>query len=449
LSKSRIGKFPRKDWGSTLTILAFSMLALTAMVGVAIDLVAFYTVRSEAQRAADAAALAGATVFVTSGCTGGSSGVTGSCTNAAVKTAAAAQATAIGNNNLVGGASPAISGTVNGSCPPTAGNDVCFTADAAGTNPRISVLVQRTTAHGNAMPTFFAKILGIQSVDVSAQASAEAFNPTGGSSTSASICLSCVVPFIAVDCDTSRTVPKGNANANPVCTVNGTTNNPYIVNPTTKALVNPGISPGGIIGETLILHGNVGPADYGTTDMGQGNGASATHDAITTCFAGNWGCGDTIELVPGKKTNQIADGVTDRIHSSQCVAASSTSPQDNITVNASNTPPITITGGTANPYGLAGKTITSSDSIVTVPVYDGTSTGNGSHTTFTIIGFLQLFLTEACHNGSSDDVTAVVMNVITCQNTAGGCNGSGTSGNPGGGFVAGGGAKTIPVRLVQ
>jgi Putative Flp pilus-assembly TadE/G-like len=429
--------------GSTLTILAFSMLALTAMLGVAIDLVAFYTVRSEAQRAADAAALAGATTFVTSGCVGGASG--SACTGTAIKTLAAAQAAAIGNSNLVGGQNPAIAGSVSGACPPTSTNDVCFTADAAGTNPRISVLVQRTTAHGNAMPTFFAKILGIQTVSISAQATAEAYSPTGGSSTSPDICLSCLKPFIAVNCDTNRTVAKGSANANPNCAVNGTTNNPYIVNPTTHAVVNPGIAPSGIVGEGIALHQNDGPADWGTIDLGQGNGNIS--GTINSCYPGNWGCGDKVELVPGKRVGQVTAGVNTLIHEgTQC---NLNSGQDHVSVNASNTPPITITGGTGNPYGLSGQTISTSDSIVLVPIYDGTSTGNGSHTMFTIDGFLQLFLTDACHSGSDDTVSGVVMNVISCQDITSGCHGLGSSGNPGGGFVSGGGASAIPVRLVQ
>ena len=103
-----------------------------------------------------------------------------------------------------------------------------------------------------------------------------------------------------------------------------------------------------------------------------------------------------------------------------------------------------------NPYGLSGKTITTSDSIVTVPVYDGTHTGSGTNKTFTISGFLQIFITDACHVGTRiDTITAVVMNVITCQSASGTCNGVGTPGNPGGGFVSGGGATAVPVRLVQ
>lgn len=420
--------------GMILYLVAAGMVLLIGVLGLAVDLVSFYTVRSEAQRAADAAALAGASIFVTSGCTGGVSGV--ACTSGAVHTAVENQAAAVGNANKVGGQSPGI----------VAATDVTFSTDAASSyNPRVTVLVQRTTANSNAMPTFFLKIFGVQTINVSAKATAEAYNPTGGTSTSPSICLSCLKPFIAVDCDTTRVVPTTNPNGNPNCVDTGGYDS-YIFNPTTKAIVNPGVAPGGIIGSSIILHGEAGPADYETVDLGQGNGASATANAVTSCYPGNWGCGDTLTLVPGKKVGQITSGTLTLIHEgTQCTP----SGQDTIAFSSATTPPYTITGGSANPYGLSGKTITTSDSIVTVPVYSGVSTGNGSNKTFTIIGFMQIFITDACHMGSQDLITASVMNVLTCQSTSGGCNGTGTSGNPGGGFVSGGGATAIPVRLVQ
>src|SRR5689334_492520 len=57
------------DRGSTLVIVAIVMIVLLGVSALAIDLVSFYAVRAEAQRAADAAALAGAQMFLTSGCT--------------------------------------------------------------------------------------------------------------------------------------------------------------------------------------------------------------------------------------------------------------------------------------------------------------------------------------------------------------------------------------------
>ena len=78
----RAGKTPMrrsKEAGIVLYLVAASMVLLIGVLGLAVDLVSYYTVRSEAQRAADAAALAGASVFVASGCTGGVSGA--ACTS--------------------------------------------------------------------------------------------------------------------------------------------------------------------------------------------------------------------------------------------------------------------------------------------------------------------------------------------------------------------------------
>src|ERR1700722_4352262 len=74
-----------RESGMILYLVAAGVGLLIGFLGLAVDLVSYYTVRSEAQRAADAAALAGASVFVTSGCTGGVSGV--ACISAAVHTA--------------------------------------------------------------------------------------------------------------------------------------------------------------------------------------------------------------------------------------------------------------------------------------------------------------------------------------------------------------------------
>ena len=52
------GQSGRAEKGMTLVIMAFAIVALLAMAGLAIDLGFLYVARSEAQRAADAAALA-------------------------------------------------------------------------------------------------------------------------------------------------------------------------------------------------------------------------------------------------------------------------------------------------------------------------------------------------------------------------------------------------------
>jgi hypothetical protein len=88
--------------GSSLFIVAAAIVTLVGLMGIGIDLVALYLGKSEAQRAADAAALAGATQFVSSGFT------SGLVTQATVQTLATNQAVVVGKLNLVGGATPTI-----------------------------------------------------------------------------------------------------------------------------------------------------------------------------------------------------------------------------------------------------------------------------------------------------------------------------------------------------
>src|ERR1700746_593296 len=64
----------RGERGVTILIVAVAMIAMLAMLALAIDVVSLYAAEGDAQRTADAAALAGAKVFVTSGFTSGQLG---------------------------------------------------------------------------------------------------------------------------------------------------------------------------------------------------------------------------------------------------------------------------------------------------------------------------------------------------------------------------------------
>ena len=59
----------KNERGVTIVLVAFSLLALLGMAALAIDIATLYVAHGEAQRAADAAALAGAKMFSTSGYT--------------------------------------------------------------------------------------------------------------------------------------------------------------------------------------------------------------------------------------------------------------------------------------------------------------------------------------------------------------------------------------------
>ena len=68
ISKSRIG--PRPQRGVTMVLVALAMVAIIAMAALSIDVISLYLVKMEAQRAADAGALAAARVISISGITG-------------------------------------------------------------------------------------------------------------------------------------------------------------------------------------------------------------------------------------------------------------------------------------------------------------------------------------------------------------------------------------------
>src|SRR4029077_7247008 len=133
------------------------------MAALAIDIATLYVARGEAQRAADAAALAGAKMFATSGYTSAPTTIASAhiCQPGGPGANAAAnrQAEAVAAQNLVGG------------LPAVVQNITC---DVTPANPQIGGTIQRT-----ALPSFFGRIWGGAANSVSATAVAEAYNPSG------------------------------------------------------------------------------------------------------------------------------------------------------------------------------------------------------------------------------------------------------------------------------
>jgi hypothetical protein len=97
--------------------------------------------------------------------------------------------------------------------------------------------------------------------------------------------------------------------------------------------------------------------------------------------------------------------------------------------------PYKIIAGTANPYQItSGALISSSNSILSLPIYDsssGTITFTGNHASVTIVGFLQVFVDQVNLDGS---VQVTVLNVAGCGNN--------TSN------LAVTGSSPVPVRLI-
>jgi hypothetical protein len=146
--------------GAMLVMAAASLVAVMGALALAVDVGLLYTARGEAQKAADAAALAGA----------------GSFLEDPDGDAAKELAEEVGEQNIVRQESVQIE------------PDEDVVLDLA--NKRVTVTVRRIAARGNPIGTHFARVLGITSADVEAVATAEAI-PAGTAS--------CVKPFAPPD----------------------------------------------------------------------------------------------------------------------------------------------------------------------------------------------------------------------------------------------------------
>jgi hypothetical protein len=97
--------------------------------------------------------------------------------------------------------------------------------------------------------------------------------------------------------------------------------------------------------------------------------------------------------------------------------------------------PFQIKAGSGNPLASgvvsANDIVSTSNSIVTLPIYDGTRLDSGSNPPVTIVGFLQVFINEVSPAGY---VNVTVLNVVGCSANATNSPVTGTS--------------PVPVRLV-
>jgi len=261
-----------------MALVAISMVAIIAIAALSIDVVTLFLAREEAQRSADAGALAAARVISLLGLTGDTNnssgtwacicGGSGACSTTTTQggygfatlaaESAAGQSTisgAGGNTSSVFSVNVtyAAGGTSSSDCSTLSGT----TASAFAVNPMVTVQVTRS-----ALPTFFSRIWGNTGNIVSTTATAEAFNPSFSAAYanqgSAGIIIPvqprCVKPWIVPNLDPLNPVTPGNT-----CTSlpNQTACNPF-VRPTDGTIVHPGVSldgsgSTGVIGENFTL----------------------------------------------------------------------------------------------------------------------------------------------------------------------------------------------------
>ena len=443
-----------REAGVTILLVAAAMVAIMAMAALSIDVITLYLANAEAQRAADAAALAGARILSVSGMTGDPANVGNTWQSACATAAQVAKSVGqLAQQNSVGGAA----GTVTVSFPNNSDTATCSGGGptaAFGVNPLVTVQVQRTD-----LPTFFARIWGRRGASVSATATAEAFNSSnsdlvgnsGATGTVTPVQPRCVKPWIVPNSD------PGNAASTFVATGNG-------------AIFSQGIrvggAPPGTVGEQFTLLADCGGGatcsptdnppvaipstnslDYVPGEVPSSSAAvpscaddSAYQKAVagcdqTTVYKCGVPNGNTADLGvnPGGGTGDTATAVQCLIH--QGTAGATASGQDTLD---NSVYPFRISAGSSNPLGVTGQ-ITSSTSIVSLPIYDNSGGGGGTFgpggtTPVTIVGFLQVFINWVNADGS---LNVTVLNVAGCGN-----GGTPNVGNP----VTG--TSPVPVRLI-
>jgi Putative Flp pilus-assembly TadE/G-like len=389
----------------SLLLVSILLVVVLGVAALGIDLASLYVARDDAQRTADAAALAGAKVFADTGCVTSSS-----CTS--FQSRAQQSAIDVAGENRVAGEETVVQPS-----------DISFSG-LSTTNPRITVTVQRSTARSNPVPLFFAKIFGSTSMSISASATAEAYSPSGSGP---GLCVSCVKPLALPDCDPNHAAPS-----NSIC--NGQA---YFVDTGSGQIVNPGAYPTGVIGMSWTAHSKTSPSQYGLIDVG--GGSSQLGGNITSCNPTPYTCQSILPTLSGKKVGPINSSINSLIN-----AGSNGPANGQDTIDTSSGPPYPIRAGANNPLVQSGAiavgtAITTSTSIQTFGLYNPASAGGG---TVTFVGFMQVFIVDVQHNGKDDPVDFVILNVSGCGSSAPNCSSSG-------GGVGGGGGSLIPIRLVR
>jgi putative Flp pilus-assembly TadE/G-like protein len=409
------------------------------MAALAIDVVTLYVARSENQRAADAAALAGAKAIADSGFTT----LQNTDPNyAAVQTLAQTMATNAINAMLT--VSPGIN-QVSGTQPTLVGAPtITFPASAnpPNSNPQITVTLQVTT-----LPTFFAKIWGNRTATVTASATAEAYNPANVQSFTP-IAPKGVKPWFIANNDPSTTAltpfitpasgaveqgvigktfnltadctrnPRNSCNLNhtPPTATNSTNQIDYV-----PAVVTPNPD-------------NICPSVASCTE----NPNYPNYQYSIQCNDLNpYPCGGSVNNTTWDNTVNPRGGRGPTALGAECLirAASGQDLLQNL-----GTWPNAPFEFEAQSGPQSGYVVTTSSSIATIPIIDPKTFQQDAAFGVTVIGFMQAFINQVQNGtgGTTDgDVNVTVLNIAACSTTPNGAN-----------PVIGQGTSPIPVRLI-
>ncbi len=284
---NRLQHLRRDERGMSFVFVGVGFLAFVAATTLAIDVGMFMTARSQAQTAADAGALAGATALVFNDYDDRSAG--GPVVQSAIKTALF---------NYVMFSSVSVGPA-----------DVLFPIGPSGVSNRVRVNVYRTGARNNPVPTLIGPVFGLSSVDINATATAEA-SPANA--------MTCVKPFTIPD--------RWIENTDPPWTTDSTFeryDGKGDLLPNADQYI-PAGSPGytgydpvADKGMLLMIRAgtgnNVSPSFYFSWKMPGGTGADFYRDNIAGCNTAVLGFGSLMDPEPGNMVGPTTQGIDDLI----------------------------------------------------------------------------------------------------------------------------------------
>ncbi|MGH7550769.1 MAG: pilus assembly protein TadG-related protein [Gemmatimonadota bacterium] len=274
--------------GATVVVVALAMTGLLSVVALAVDVGMLLTARTEAQRAADAGALAGAAMLIT---------------NPGADLPARQEARLYAQLNTVQNQPVQV--------------DLNEDIDVDLANERVTVRVRRDDLRGGPVATWFARIFGVDVVDIAAVATAET-DPAGSAA--------CVKPFTIYDKFDDRNdngvFDPGIDEYDPATTGYGSSwRNPGEPGDDGQGYIND-------LGFPIVLKGNAkdgdpccpgtGPSWYypwamPDPDGGSGRGASAYRANIAACNPSLISIGVEYDVEPGNMNGPTRQGVEELI----------------------------------------------------------------------------------------------------------------------------------------
>jgi Flp pilus assembly protein TadG len=241
--------------GNIVLMTALLMVAMIGFVALAVDVGYLNAMRTDLQRSADAAAIAGAWELMNR------DGQTGTETPSNLTTAATSKAGQFAGLNKVGNEAPGLASddvTVGYMANPANPGDPLVATPTGSLPNAVQVRVQRTTTQNGQISLFFARVLGHDQQSMTAQATAALVSTFSGFQAPSDGSTLNILPF-ALDEQTWNTL-----------TTNGTDNWTYDASSKTV-----GLGGDGIREVNLYPQGTGAPGNRGTVDIGSSNNSTA------------------------------------------------------------------------------------------------------------------------------------------------------------------------------